>query len=106
MIDWYMTQFLYPVAFKRFIDVMFPNIGIISISILEFYDMKKLYQFFDKEGIYLTTEMYKPNVWTFTVSLHNGIVFGPGNGSKTNREEIEYEGFLECFKILEKLLRS
>ena len=106
MMDWYMVQFLYPIAFKRFTDIMFPNVGVISVSTLEFYDMKKLYQFFDREGVYLTTEMYKPNSWSFTVSLYNGIVFGPGQESKTTRDEIECEGFLECFKIMEKLLRE
>ena len=42
--DWYIVQYLYPKAFKRFTDVMFPNVGVISLSTLEFYDVKKLYQ--------------------------------------------------------------
>jgi hypothetical protein len=34
------------------------------------------------------------------------MVFGPGNESKTNREDIEFEGFLECFRILEKKIKD
>jgi hypothetical protein len=100
--DWYVVQYLYPNAFKRFTDVMFPNVGVLSLSTLEFYDIKKLYQFFDKEGVYLNVEMYNPHQWVFTISLHNGIVFGPSQSSKTTRYEIEIDGFLECFKVLDK----
>ena len=104
--DWYMIEFLHPNALKRFTEVMFPNIGIISLSTLHDYDVKKLYQFFDKEGIFLTTEMYNPNQWVFTISLYNGIVFGPTQESKKTREDIEFEGFLECFRILEKIIKD
>jgi hypothetical protein len=104
--DWYTVEFLYPVAFNRFKDRMFPNLGIISISCLQHYDLKKLYQFFDKEGVYLITEMCKPQSWVFSVSLSNGVVFGLGDSSKPNRDEIESEGFYECFRILDKKLRE
>ncbi len=100
--DWYIVQYLYPKAFKRFTDIMFPNVGVISLSTLEFYDVKKLYQFFDKEGVYLNVEMYNPHQWVCSISLHNGIVFGPSQSSKTTRNEIEIDGFLECFKVLDK----
>jgi hypothetical protein len=85
---------------------MFPNVGVLSLSTLEFYDTKKLYQFFDREGVYLTVEMYNPHQWVFTVSLHNGVVFGPTQDSKPTREEVELDGFMECFKILDKILRD
>jgi len=104
--DWYTIEFLYPIAFKRFKERMFPNLGIISISSLYFYDIKKLYYFFDKEGVYLTTEICKPSQWIFSVSLSNGVVFGLGDCSKQNREDIEVEGFYECFKILDKKMRN
>ena len=52
MIDWYTIEYLYPESFKRFTNTMFPNMGVLSISSLEGYDIKKLYHFFDKEGIY------------------------------------------------------
>ena len=104
--DWYTVEYLYPKSFKRFTDVMFPNVGVISLSTLEFYDTKKLYQFFDKEGVYLTVEMYNPKQWVFCISLHNGVVFGPTQDSRTTREETEVDGFLECFKKLDKLIRD
>jgi len=104
MIDWYIIEYLYPKAFEKFIDIMFPNVGVISMSTLNLYDHKKLYRFFDKEGIYLNVEMYNPKQWFFSISLHNGTVFGPSQSSKPTREEVELNGFLESFKILEKKL--
>ena len=104
--DWYEIEFLYPIAFKRFKERMFPNLGIISLSSLCLYDIKKLYYFFDKEGVYLTTEMYKPNQWIFSISISCGVVLGIGGMSKPNREETEIEGFYECFKILDKKMRD
>ena len=50
MIDWYSIEYLYPSSFKKFTNIMFPNVGVLSLSTLEFYDTKKLYYFFDKEG--------------------------------------------------------
>jgi hypothetical protein len=99
--DWYVVEFLYPDAFNRFKDKMFPNLGIISLSILECYDTKKLFGFFDKEGIYLTIEMYNPHQWVYSISLHCGVVLGPKQESRKTRIETEYDGFLECFKILQ-----
>lgn len=104
--DWYIIEYLYPVAFCRFKEIMFPNVGVISLSTLGLYDSKKLYQFFDKEGVYLNTEIYNPNQWVHTISLKNGIVFGPSQDSVGTREECENGGFLECFKILDKILRE
>lgn len=106
MIDWYSIEYLYPSSFKKFTNIMFPNVGVLSLSTLEFYDTKKLYYFFDKEGVYLTIEMYNPHQWVFSISLANGIVFGPTQDSKTTRSEVEYDGFLECFRILDKLIRD
>lgn len=85
---------------------MFPNLGILSISTLGYYDIKKLYWFFDREGIYLTIEMYKPNQWVYTVSLHNGFVFSSEQESKENREDVECEGFMRCFYLLDKQIRE
>jgi hypothetical protein len=104
--DWYVIEYLYPIAFQRFKDTMFPNVGVISLSTLGLYDSKKLYQFFDKEGVYLTIEMYNPYQWVFSVSLKNGIVFGPTQDSRTTRDETETDGFLECFRILDKKLKE
>jgi hypothetical protein len=104
--DWYVIEYLYPNAFNKFKTTMFPNVGILSISTLGFYDSKKLYQFFDKEGVYLTIEMYTPSQWVFSISLKNGIVFGPTQDSTPTREETETDGFLECFKILDKILKE
>jgi hypothetical protein len=105
MIDWYIIEYLYPFAFEKFICSMFPNVGVVSIYTLTLYDHKKLYKFFDKEGIYLNIEMYNPSQWVFSVSLQNGTVFGPTQSSKPTREEVEIDGFFECFKLLEKKLK-
>ena len=59
--DWYTIQYLYSNAMELFCSTMFPNVGVPSISVLEYYDNKKLYNFFDKQGIFLTIEMYTKN---------------------------------------------
>mgnify|MGYP000518577638 CR=1 FL=1 len=57
--DWYIVQYLYPKAFKRFTDVMFPNVGVISLSTLEFYDVKKLYDlYYYIQDLYLINEKF------------------------------------------------
>jgi hypothetical protein len=106
MIDWYIIQYLYPESYKMFVDRMFPNVGIISVSILDYYDIKKLYGFFDNEGIFLNLEMYCKDHWGFTISLHNGSPVCQGHNSGANREEIECDGFVECFRILEKIIKD
>lgn len=102
--DWYIIQYLYPRAFKRFTEIMFPNVGLPCVSLLTYFDQKKLYRFFDKEGVYLNVEMYNKHQWVFTISLENGMVFGPTEESKISREDSENSGFIECFKVLEKKL--
>ncbi len=104
--DWYVIEYLYPTAFNKFKATMFPNVGVLSLSTLGLYDSKKLYQFFDKEGIFLTIEIYKPSQWVHTISLKNGIVFGPSQNSSSSREECENDGFLECFKTLDKIMKE
>ena len=106
MIDWYTIEYLYPEAFKRFTDTMFPTVGIISLSTIESFNIKKLYHFFDKEGVYLNVEAYNKTQWVYYLSLHNGVAFGPGQTTKQSRDEIEIDGFFECFKILDKKLRE
>lgn len=102
--DWYTVEYLYPNALSKFKERMFPNVGVLSLSTLLYYDNKRLYQFFDKEGVYLSIEMYNPHQWVFSISLHNGIVFGPTQESKKTREGAEEDGFFECFRVLEKLI--
>lgn len=104
--DWYVIQYLYPTALNRFCNTMFPNVGVPCVSVLEFYDVKKLYHFFDKQGIYLTVEMITKDMWVYTVSLENGNVIAPCQDSKKRREDIEVEGFYECFRLLESKLRN
>ena len=104
--DWYTIKYLYPDAFERFAKSMFPNTGIVSLSTLYYYDTKKLYYFFDKEGMYLLIERYNKSIWNYTISLHNGVSLGPGENSKKSREECEEEGFLHCFKMLDKCIRD
>lgn len=104
--DWYLIEYLYPAAFNKFKEIMFPNAGILSLSTLDLYDNKKLFYFFDKQGIYLGVEVLQPNQWIYSVSLKNGIVYGPKQESKNSRDEIEIEGFTECFRILDNILRN
>lgn len=104
MIDWYLIEYLYPESFKRFIDVTFPNIGIVSINSLSFYKTKNLYSFFEKEGLFLNVEQCCPKRWLYTISIKNMIILGPINLRENNKEEIESEGFVECFKILDKMM--
>lgn len=106
MIDWYTIEYLYPESFKRFTNAMFPNMGVLSISSLECYDIKKLYRFFDREGVYLNVELYNPHQWVYTISLHNGITFVPSQTSRYSREDIEIDGFNECFRVLDRKIRE
>lgn len=101
-----MIEYLYPESFKRFTDAMFPNIGLPCVSVLLCYDIKKLYKFFDREGVYLNVETYNPHQWVYTISVNNGVNFGPGQFSKYSREDAEIEGFSECFKLLDKKIRE
>lgn len=99
--DWYVVEYLYPDAFNMFKDKMFPNIGVLSLSSIECYDIKKLFGFFDREGIYLNIEMFTPHQWGFTISLYGGMVICPTQESRKTRETIECDGFMECFKLLQ-----
>lgn len=105
MIDWYTIEYLYPNSLREFSKVMFPNVGLPCLSILCYFDLKKLYKFFDKNGIFLTIEMITKNSWVYTISLSDGRVIVPYQESKPNRESIEIEGFYECFRLLENKLK-
>jgi hypothetical protein len=86
--DWYTIEYLYPNALSKFKERMFPNVGVLSLSTL----------------VYLSIEMYNPHQWVFSISLHNGIVFGPTQESKKTREEAEEDGFFECFRVLDMII--
>lgn len=103
--DWYIIEYLYPQSFKKFTDTMFPNVGVVSVSTLSCYDIKKLYGFFDKEGIYLIVENYGKSSWLYTITLHNNFTLVPLQTNKQSREEIEIDGFTECFKVLDKKIK-
>ncbi len=102
--DWYNIKNNYPKSFRKFIEDTFPNIGVPCVSTLNLFDVRRLYKFFDDNGVFLNVEMYNKNHWSFTISLYNGFVIGNGSTSKNNRDEIELDGFRECFKMLEKKL--
>jgi hypothetical protein len=104
--DWYVIEYLFPSAFKKFKETMFPNVGVLSLVTLELYDNKKLYQFFDKQGIYLNIEMLNLYQWVFSISLKNGIVYGPSQESRQTREESEIDGFFDCFKLLDRQIKE
>lgn len=104
--DWYTVEYLYPNALRIFSKMMFPNVGLPCLSVLHYYDIKKLYKFFDKNGIFLTVEMITLNAWVYTISLTQNKICFPCQDSKSNRESVEIEGFYECFKILEEKIRN
>jgi hypothetical protein len=95
-----------PDSYNKFVERMFPNLGVISVYVLEYFDIKRLYKFFDENGLYLIVEMYNPKQWQCSISFDNGIVVTPKTESKPCREEIEEEGFTECFKLLDKMLKD
>jgi hypothetical protein len=99
--DWYIIEYLYPKSFNVFIETMFPNIGMVSISTLKNFDIKKLYSFFDKQGIYLILEINHLNLWNFVIKKDNWVL-SDGTFTARTREEIEEEGFMHCFKKLEE----
>jgi len=97
--DWYEIQYLYPNSYDKFVKTLYPNIGIISISILSHFDYKKLYSFFDNEEIYLNIEMNTPSCWSYTITMGKNIIASPNFANTRNK--IEELGFYECFKLLD-----
>lgn len=59
-------------------------------------NMRSLYNFFDKEGIYMT--VVDPLAWKWRIVANDNHT--EGNELKS-RDEAELEGFEECFKVLE-----
>jgi hypothetical protein len=105
MLDWYVIEIFFPKSFELFSKTMFPNVGIPSISVLQYYDIKKLYRFFDKNGVYLTVEMLTKYHWIYNISMNDNCVMFPCQEPKHNRELIEIDGFFECFRLMEIKLR-
>jgi hypothetical protein len=101
MLDWYFIESLFPKSLNLFSKTMFPNVGLPSLSVLQYYDIKKLYNFFDRNGIYLTVEMLTKNRWVYNISMNDSRVIFPCQEPKLNRELTEIDGFFECFKLLE-----
>jgi len=105
--DWYSVKFLYPLSFDKLIKTIYPNVGLVSIITLESYNIKQLYSFFDDEGIYLITDLISSKIWVYNISTTGNKTTGMSKNSKATRDEIEIEGFYECFNILEqKIINS
>ena len=102
MINWRKIQDECPLSYRRFSEVMFPSIGVLGLSTLYLFDPKKLFGFFDKEKIFLTIDRFGYNQWVFTITLTDGRVLCPHQESRNTREEIEIDGFMECFRIMEQ----
>lgn len=100
--DWYEIQYLYPNSYDKFVRTLFPNTGVISLNILKFFDIKKLYSFFDNEQLYLNIEMNGKFLWTYTITTGNDNTVISSANFVNSREEIEDIGFTECFKLLDK----
>lgn len=106
MIDWYIIQYLYPESFKRFVEDTFPNIGVISLCCLSFYDVKKLYWFFKKNGITMNVELINKDKFIYVISLNCGVTIVPSQISKNSKIEMEIDGFFDCFRRLDIKLRE
>lgn len=100
MLNWKKIKTSYPNSFEKFVETMFPYVGVIGVSTLSLYDVKKLYYFFDKQGIYLTIERIGPSQWLYTISFNDGSVISPKQSSRESRELVELDGFMECFRVL------
>lgn len=100
MLNWRKIKEDCPRSYDKFVETMFPYVGVMGTSTLHLFETKKLYYFFDKNGIYLTIERIGPNQWLYTISLFNGKVVCPQQSSRESRDEVEIDGFTECFKIL------
>lgn len=102
MLNWKKIKEVYPQSYEKFVDTMFPYVGVLGVSTLNLFEIKKLYYFFDKHGIYLTIERIGPSQWLYTISLSNGNVICPRQESRGSREEVELDGFHECFNVLNR----
>ena len=98
--DWYVIEYLYPESFKLFVKTMYPNIGVVSMCVLKNFDIKKLYYFFDKQNIFLILEINHLNQWSYNIKNNNWFICD-NIVIKNNREEVEEDGFTNCFKFLE-----
>jgi|SaaInl6LU_22_DNA_1037377.scaffolds.fasta_scaffold108611_2 hypothetical protein len=104
MLNWKEIKRDYNRSYSRFIENMFPYVGVLCPSTLQSYDIKKLYYFFDDQYVFLTIERICVNHWVYTITLGDGKVYSSGRGDLTCREDAEINGFEECFSILEKQL--
>jgi hypothetical protein len=100
MLNWRKIKEVYPRSYGKFVETMFPYVGVIGFTSLSLFEVKKLYYFFDKNGIYLTIERIGPSQWLYTISLNDGSVLCPKQSSKQTREDVELDGFMECFRTL------
>jgi len=104
MIQWKKIKNNYPHSYKRFVEVMFPYVGVIGVSTLDVFDTKRLFFFFDKESVFLNVERLGPYQWVYTISLSDGRGSFPEQETRQTRDEIEIDGFNECFKVLNREL--
>lgn len=104
MLNWKKIKTQYPRSYDRFVGVMFPYVGVLGLSTLYLFETKKLYYFFDKQKVYLTIERFGNHQWLYTISLGDGTVLCPKQESRKTRDEIEIDGFIECFNVLNKQL--
>jgi len=106
MIQWKKIKNNYPHSYKRFVEVMFPYVGVIGVSTLDVFDTKSLFFFFDKENVFLNVERMGSYQWIYTISLSDGRGSFPKQETRQTREEIEIDGFNECFKVLDRELTN
>jgi hypothetical protein len=103
--DWYIVEYLYPESYNLFIKTMFPNTGLVSLSLLKNFDLKKLYSFFDKQEIYLILELNMSNQWNYIIKKNNTFL-SANSSTRNSRDEIEFDGFMQCFKHLELVINN
>ena len=71
MIDWYSIEYLYPSSFKKFTNIMFPNVGVLSLSTLEFYDTKT--DSLQQKNIWHEINSTEKAKWIDTIKSHSQI---------------------------------
>jgi len=100
MIEWKKIKNSYPHSYNRFVEVMFPYVGVIGVSTLDVFDTKRLFFFFDKQNVFLNVERLGPYQWIYTISLSDGRGSFPKQETRKTRDEMEIDGFHECFRVL------
>ncbi len=106
MMNWKKIKREYPHSYKKFVEVMFPYVGVVGVITLNTFDVKRLFSFFDNESVFLNVERLTSYQWVYSILLKDGRGTFPKQESRSTREEVEIDGFEECFKVLNQEIIS